>query len=169
MIRELGPQDAAHFRALRQAAMQLDESGMIAVWDDWHAQPLSDIAEMLRQEQESLNDFILGAFEEGELIGMIGFFRPTKPTLGSKGHVWGTFLLPSWRGKGVAGQLLDELIRRARRLPNLMQIQITCGSHHKNSIALYQSRGFRIFATESNALRVGDRYYDELYMMLSLR
>lgn len=168
-IRELTPNDAQQFRALRRMALQLSEDGFVNALEDWDSKPTVAIQEMLREELNSLNDFILGAFHNQTLVGMIGFFRPSKPKLGRKGHIWGTFLLPEWRSQGVGGKLLDELIRRAEKLPGLDQIQLTCINRNKNIISLYRSRGFRIFATEQSAVRIGNYYYDELYMSLDLR
>lgn len=168
-IRELSPDDAEQFRNLRRQAVELSEGGFANALEDWDDKPLDKIRQMLAEERVSLNEFILGAVEKGELIGMIGFFRPTKPKLGRKGHVWGTFILPQWRGEGVGGQLLDELIRRASRLPNLEQIQLTCINRNKNTVLLYQSRGFRIFAREKSAVHIGNYFYDELYMSLDIQ
>ena len=123
---------------------------------------------MLQEEHDSLNDFILGAFVDDYLVGMIGFFRPTKPTLGHKGHIWGMFIMPAWRGQRLAGKLLDMLIQRVRKLPNVEQLQLTTTNHYKAAISLYRSRGFRIFATEEASIRIGENKYDELYMLLNL-
>lgn len=168
-IRELTPDDAEQFRELRRMALQLSEDGFVNALEDWDNKPMPEVRQMLREELDSTNDFILGAFEDETLIGMIGFFRPSKPMLGQKGHIWGAFLLPEWRSQGVGGKLLDELIRRAERIPGLHQLQLTCINRNKNVISLYRSRGFRIFATEQSAVRIGNYYYDELYMNLELR
>jgi len=168
MIRELTPDDAAQFKALRKRAVDLSEGGFAVALDDWINKSLDDIQEMLRQEQDSLNDFILGAFVDGQLVGMIGFFRPTKPKLSQKGHIWGTFMTPEWRGQRLAGKLLDMLIQRARKLPGLTQLQLTTSNQYKAAISLYRSRGFRVFATEEQVIRVGENIYDELYMTLNL-
>ena len=168
MIRELIPEDAAQFKTLRQRAVDVNEGGFAISLDDWINRPINEIEVMLEQEQSSLNDFILGAFVDDKLVGMIGFFRPTKPKLGEKGHIWGTFMSPEWRGKRLAGQLLDELISRARKLPGVHQLQLTTTNQYKAAISLYRSRGFRVIATEAAVIRVGENIYDELYMTLNL-
>jgi len=168
MIRELTPEDAAQFKKLRQRAVDVSEGGFAVALDDWINHSIDNIQKMLQQEQDSLNDFILGAFVDGILVGMIGFFRPTKPTLGQKGHIWGTFMSPEWRGHGLAGKLLDELIGRARKLPGVTQLQLTTTNQYKAAISLYRSRGFRVIATEEQVIRVGENIYDELYMTMNL-
>lgn len=168
-IRELTPEDADQFRQLRRAAVKSNEGGFASAMDEWISKSLTEISEILEDEFTSPNEFILGAFNEGQLIGMIGFFRPDRPKLERNGHIWGTFLLPEYRGKGIAGRLLDELIKRARNMQGLEQIQLTTLNRSKSSVSLYRSRGFRIFATEKSAVKMGDQRYDELYMLLSLR
>jgi ribosomal protein S18 acetylase RimI-like enzyme len=167
MIRELSPEDAQQFKELRRRAVELNESGFASALDEWWSRPIPEIEAMLKEEHASLNDFILGAFEGDQLVGMVGFFRPAKPKLERKGHIWGMFLLPEWRGQRIAGQLLDELISRAKKLPGLEQLQLTTLNRYKASISLYKSRGFRIFATEAGSIRAGDQIFDELYMSLT--
>ena len=169
MIREVTPKDAEPFRELRRAAVMHNEGGFASAMDEWISKSLTEIGEILENEFTSPNDFILGAFDDDKLVGMIGFFRPARPKLERNGHIWGTFLLPKYRGKGTAGQLLDELIKRARHMQGLEQIQLTTLNQYKSSVSLYRSRGFRIFATEKSAVKMGGQYYDELYMLLSLK
>lgn len=169
MIRELTPKDAAQFKALRQRAAELSEGGFAVALDDWTNRPLQEIEKMLQQEHESFNDFILGAFVDDQLVGMVGFFRPTKPTLGHKGHIWGMFMNPEWRGHGLAGKLLDDLINRVRKLPRVEKLQLTTTNQYKAAISLYKSRGFQIIATEEQSIRVGNTRYDELYMSMNLK
>lgn len=168
-IRELTPNDAEQFRRLRREAVKLSEDGFASAMDEWESKSLTEIRELLEDEFTSPNDFILGAFSEDKLVGMIGFFRLNKPTLERRGHIWGTFLLPEFRHAGTAGKLLDELIRRAKRMHQLDDIQIVTLNHSKSTVILYRSRGFRVFATEKEAVRMGDHSFDELYMTLSLR
>lgn len=169
MIRELTPQDAEEFRQLRRDAVMSNEGGFASAMDEWISKSLTEIEEILENEFTSPNEFILGAFFKEGLVGMIGFFRPDRPKLERHGHIWGTFILPRYRGKGIAGQLLDELIKRAKQMNGVEQIQLTTLNRSKSSIALYRSRGFRIFATEKSAVKLGDQQFDELYMLLSLK
>lgn len=168
-IRELNPNDAEEFRKLRREAVRLSEDGFASAMDEWESKSLTEIRELLEDEFTSPNDFILGAFRGRELVGMIGFFRPNKPTLERRGHVWGTFLLPDFRNAGTAGKLLDELIRRAKQMHQLEDVQIVTLNYSKSIVILYRSRGFRVFATEKAAVRIGRSSFDELYMTLSLR
>ncbi|MCP5096598.1 MAG: GNAT family N-acetyltransferase [Chloroflexi bacterium] len=169
MIRELTPEDAHQFKELRRRSVELSEAGFASALDEWWSRPIPEIEAMLKEEHASMNDFILGAFESNKLVGMVGFFRPSKPKLGRKGHVWGMFLLPEWRGQRIAGQLLDELLNRAKKIPGLEQLQLTTLNRYKASIALYRSRGFHVFATEEGSIRAGDQLFDELYMSLTFK
>ena len=168
MIREITPKDAEAFRELRRASVMQNEGGFASALDEWISKSLTEISEILEDEFTSPNDFILGAFEQEQLVGMIGFFRPARPKLERHGHIWGTFLLPAYRNKGIAGKLLDELVKRAKQMQGIEQIQLTTLNQYKSSVLLYKSRGFRVFATEKAAVKVGDDVYDELYMQLSL-
>ncbi len=169
MIRELTAEDAQQFKDLRQKAFEINEGGFAADLDEWRTKPVAEVKKMLEQEYASMNDFILGAFEAEQLVGIIGFFRPSLPKISRKGHVWGTFLLPEWRGKRIAGQLLDELINRAQHMQNLNRLQLTTSTQFKAAISLYKSRGFTRFATETGIFHSGQHQFDELYMRLILK
>lgn len=45
--------------------------------------------------------FILGAFHEDVIVGMIGFVREHKKKLNHKGTIWGTYVAREFRGQGI--------------------------------------------------------------------
>ena len=168
-IRELTADDAEAFRDLQRVAAQLAESGFTSSLDAWESKSLTEISRILAAEHASHHEFILGAFIDHKLVGMVGFFRPSRPRPEPRGHVWGMFMRPEWRGKGIAGQLMDQLIAHAKKMPNLYTIQLTTLDRSKGIIALYRSRGFEVFATEQQVIRIGQVQYNELYMQLNLK
>ena len=64
---------------------------------------------------------------------------------------------------------MTELLRIARSQPSLELINLAVGSHNTPAKCLYESLGFRIYARDVHALKIGDEYVDEEFMVLHLR
>jgi ribosomal protein S18 acetylase RimI-like enzyme len=114
------------------------------------------------------NSFLLGAFVGGRLRGMVGFARETSLKRRHKGVVWGVYVAPELRGRGVGRRLLEELVRRARALPGLERILLAANAADPVATTLYKSFGFRTFGHEAAALKIGGRYVDDEHMVLDL-
>src|SRR5262249_4695201 len=72
-IRALTESDVAVFWPLRLEALRTVPEAFGSDYEDARARPLSYAAERLRAATP--DDFTLGAFEQGALIGMVGFRR----------------------------------------------------------------------------------------------
>ena len=113
-------------------------------------------------------NFVVGAFHDGNLIGMAGFYRHRNIKEQHKGVIWGVFVKSSHRGRGVGRALVSAVLDRIRRLSGLEQIQLTVATTQKPARELYLRFGFQPFAIESQALRVNGEYIDEEHMVLRL-
>jgi L-amino acid N-acyltransferase YncA len=81
--------------------------------------------------------------------------------------VWGVYVSPSQRGKGVGKALMQEIIRRARQLDGLEQITLVA-SAKLPAQKLYQSVGFESYGLERRSLKIGTEYVDDVLMVLWL-
>lgn len=113
-------------------------------------------------------NFILGAFVDGELIGMAGFYRENRMKLRHRGTIWGVYVIPEQRRQGVGNRLLSELIKRIKLLPGLEQVYINVVTTNKEARNLYELLSFKPYGLDKNALKLGDRYLDEENMVLYL-
>jgi len=165
-IRDLNASDAAAFSRLRLEALEREPRAFGESAEEHRTTSPDVIASRLAARKSE--NFVLGAFSDGELVGTIGFSRDARLKRRHKGRVWGVYVSESHRGRGTAQRLLSELIRRARAEPGLEQIILTVGQHQSAAKRLYASSGFQVFAQEERALKVGDSYVDEDYMVLYL-
>ncbi|CAA9211657.1 MAG: hypothetical protein AVDCRST_MAG93-47 [uncultured Chloroflexia bacterium] len=165
-IRMLNVTDAAAFRALRLRALQDHPEAFAMSVEEEQSQPLEAAAERLRGMSDE--EFIACAFIDAQLAGMAGFRRFKSPKIRHKAHVWGMYVAPEARGRQVGRALLDEVIQRARALPGLEDVALAVTVGNDSARRLYLAAGFVPYCVEPRFLKIGDRYWDIEWMVLSL-
>jgi ribosomal protein S18 acetylase RimI-like enzyme len=111
-------------------------------------------------------NFVIGAFVDSDLLGMVGFYRELPLKRRHRGGIWGMFVAPSSRGRGVGTALLAEALRRAKAMPGLRCVHLSVTATQVSARKLYSNAGFRSYGTEPEALMVGERYLAEDHMIL---
>ena len=101
---------------------------------------------------------------DSELVGMGGAHWSTKAKLRHVAEVYGVYVSPEIRGKGVAARLMRRLLDELRALRRIEKVSLTVNSELPVAVALYEKLGFEIVGTARRELKVDGRYYD-LYMM----
>lgn len=168
-IRELTEADTTPYLALRLRALRDHPDAFGASYDEEAARPVEYTVERLRAAAASPDDFILGAFDDGTLVGMVGLRRATFAKVRHHGFIWGMYATPEVRGRGVGRALLAEAIRRARSIHGVEQINLSVMMTNTAARALYISAGFEVYGLEKRALKLPDgTYLDEEHMVLWL-
>ena len=111
-------------------------------------------------------NFVVGAFIDSELVGMVGFYRELRRKRRHKGGIWGMFVARSSRSRGVGAALLREALGIAEAIPGLRCVHLSVTSTQAAAWKLYTNAGFRSYGTEPEALMVGEQYIDEEHMVL---
>ncbi len=113
--------------------------------------------------------YILGAVEtNGSISGMVGYSGSDLNKLRHKGRLWGLFVLPEQRGRGIASELIKSVLDTARELLDVEQVQLAVSTHNQASYGLYLRLGFAVYGTEVRALKIGSEYVDEYLMVKHL-
>lgn len=121
-----------------------------------------------RLRSSCADNFVMGAVDGSELVGMAGFWRDQNRKERHKGHIWGVFVAPAYRGKRVGRALIGAILDCARNLSDLVQVQLVVSTKATEARSLYSSYGFRSFGVEPQALMVNGHYVDEEHMVLFL-
>jgi len=119
-----------------------------------------------RWKQQLATMSIFAAFDGSRIVGCAGFRVHELLQMKHRGVFFGMYVHPDYRGKGVGQQLLTALIVHAKN----HVIQLHCGAKSINTpaIALYEKNGFVRYVLEPRAIKVGDTYYDDVWMVLKL-
>lgn len=166
-IRILTPADATAFFKLRIESLERDPRAFAASTEEDAAMPLEIVAKRLQAVPEG--SFALGAFDNGELIGIAGFHRAQRLKMLHKGDIWGVYVTPEFRGRGIARQMLSTILDRLRTYPTLDHVLLHVSDSQAGARHLYESLGFETCGHERRAHKIGDEYVDQYQMVLFLK
>jgi len=165
-IRHLAEADAEAYHRVRLRALRDHPDAFGRAYEE--AQSLAEMAEEFRSRHDGEASFILGALAAGELLGTVGCSRDHGLKNRHKALIWGMYVAPEARGRGVGRALLEAAIDRARAWPGLEQLTLGVAVHNQPARALYRECGFEAFGLERRCLKLADRYIDEEHMVLFL-
>ena len=161
-IRRLEQSDAADFRFIRLFALQTAPEAFGSTWEMEAPRPLSAWEDRLKIPAA------FGAYENGKIVGMARFVQDTgSDKERHKGSVYGMFVAPEARARGVGSALLAALIEYASDI--VEQLRLGVVDTNAEAIRLYQKHGFEIYGTEIRALKSQCGYSNEVLMALRLK
>ena len=163
-IRTLGVKDARLLIALRREALGTEPLAFAA-------SPADDVA----LEMESVHSFlekpdtqaVYGSFDRADLVGMFGLLKHTKMKQRHKAAIWGMYVQPGFRRRGVGRALLAAAIDHARTW-SVDQLQLSVTESAVAAKQLYEAAGFRAWGAEPRALQWNERFMEEHHLALDL-
>jgi len=159
-IRKLLPSDARAYREIRLEALASNPEA-------FGSSSESEAAEALAWFENRLSGSeVFGALSDAELLGIAGFLIQQGPKRAHKATLWGMYVRPQARNMALGRRLAEAVIDAARRQAELIQLCVV--SENQAARRLYSGLGFVEYGLEKNALKQGERYYDEVLMALPL-
>jgi RimJ/RimL family protein N-acetyltransferase len=166
-IRFLTPDDAPEYRRLRLEMLEGEPRAFSSSVEEHQMLSMDELRRRIGSVEE--DQFMVGAFNDGRLLGVVGFHREKGLKTRHKGRIWGVYVAPEKRGHGHARKMFQTILQRASTIAGLEQILLSVAAAQTAAFRLYQSLGFESWGCEPRGLRVGDEYIDEHYMILRLK
>jgi GNAT superfamily N-acetyltransferase len=162
-IRRLGLADASALVELRREALEAEPLA-------FGASPADDVGLVVESVRGFLSNHetqaVFGQFDGARPVGMIGLVKAAKVKQRHKATIWGMYVTPNARNKGVGRALLEAAIGHARGW-GLDQLQLSVTEAAPTARRLYEAAGFRLWGQERRALHWNGRFVDEYHLVLS--
>lgn len=164
-IRLITENDAAEFYRLRLLGLELNPEAFGEDAESFKRSTLEAVGERILKNSNN-GGFILGAFVDATLVGLLCLACSNAIKTQHRGHLWGVFVDPKYQRRGIAANLLSEAMKEARKNSILTQIDLCVNSENKQAYSLYEKFGFKLYGTDPGKLKIGLQFFDE-HLMIS--
>ena len=163
-IRLLDSRDRAAFRGLRLIALGSDPESFMMTTEEERNVPRLMVEKFL--DFPTSSSFFLGAFDEGEIKGMIGAIGSAYAKRRHIAEILSLYVHPNVRGRGIGRRLLGTALDRVFSAPQIRRVKLSVVASNMQAIALYQAFGFVECGREPDAYAIGERSWDLVDMSL---
>lgn len=152
MIRPIEAGDIPSYKALRLEMLELHPEAFGGSVEETKAMSEEDLLAWLDKSM------VYGAFENSALIGTAAFYTVNNLKSRHQGRLFGVYIRPEHRGKGIAHKLMEAVLDHAKGL--VKQIHTCVTTTNDSALRLYQKFGFEVYGTEPRGICLGDHCYD---------
>ncbi len=163
-IRIMTPDDAEACALLRREMLLDSPSAFASSPEDDMGSDAGIVKERLAMGPDNV---VIGAWSP-ELVGSVGIYRESKLKIRHRLSIWGMYVAPAFRNRGLGTALVKAAIAHGRQLDAVVQIHLEVNENAGAAQSLYEALGFRVWGTEPSALYVDGKYWAEHHMVLVL-
>jgi ribosomal protein S18 acetylase RimI-like enzyme len=176
----LQPADAARYARLRLRMLEDSPWAFASSPEDDMARDLGLLAAKLGEAQNSIvavegdsarnasGGNASTAAGAAELVAAAGVVRMKPRKSSHRASIWGVFVLPEHRGRGLGRKVVETAIGLARSWPGVVYVDISVSMNSPAARELYERLGFEAWGREPEALEHGGRRFDEVHLSLRL-
>ncbi|MEC4886467.1 MAG: GNAT family N-acetyltransferase [Scytonema sp. PMC 1070.18] len=166
IIKKLTKLDAEDYRNIRLEALYNNPDAFGTMYDEEAIITIDKFRERIPVDN---NNFILGCYQDKELIGIVAFHQTVRIKLRHKAYIRSMYVQPQHRGKGIGKLLLNELIERAKAINEVEILLLDVVTNNFSAKQLYLSFGFQIYGIEKMAYELNHQYFDIESMFLQIK
>jgi ribosomal protein S18 acetylase RimI-like enzyme len=109
-----------------------------------------------------------GAFAGAEIVGTVALEFSAKPKTRHKALVVGMYVMPAWRGRGLARSLLKAAIDHCVTRGDIRVVQLEVTEGNEPAAKLYHELGFAQYGLEPMAVLTPSGFKSKVHMWLHL-
>lgn len=166
-IRRLAPADSRAYRHLMLEAYERHPHAFTSSVAERRALPMAWWEARL-DAAPTASSVVLGAFEEQRIAGVIGIEFETREKARHKAALFGMYVPPVFRHRGLGSALVRAALDCIRTRPWVRIVQLTVTDGNAAARALYEACGFTAFGVEPFAVAVGADYVAKVHMWRKL-
>ena len=155
-IRALAATDVEAYRELRLAALAISPEAFGSSYEEEARLSMDSFRAHVVSDGPSV---IFGALAGSQLVGMAGFMANERLKRRHRGTLWGVFLMPEWRGRGLGGRLVARVIEHATA--HVLILQASVVTTNQSARQVYARLGFVPYGVERQALLIDGTFYDD--------
>lgn len=170
-VRFLNTNDALVYRELRKFSLQEAPFAFSDSYEDEAEKAIEDYEQEIETIGFPYEKFTLGAYTDlNELIGFVKYKRDQRAKARHRASLHSLYVLPKYRGIGIAKQLVTELLKIVEPISSIEQIQLwALLSDESSTVGFYEKIGFKISGgIFKNDLLINGRYVDAVCMVMNL-
>lgn len=150
--RKLAPDNSKQYRAIRLESLRLHPESFGADYEEQSALPKLMFEKAIEEPVDER--FVMGAIDEGDLIGICGFipfvlYKGLELT--DAGTIIQMYVKAAYRGRKIGLGLVKAVVEEAFKLPEINQIVLGVMTGNKSAIRVYEQAGFEKILTEGGA------------------
>lgn len=114
-------------------------------------------------------DAAIFAVREGDrLVAAAGVAREEALKKRHIATIWGVYVAPGARGRGMARAVVSAAMNEAKSWPGIGSLHLAVSSNAPVARRLYESLGFREWGNEPDAVRINGVSYSEHHMAMAI-
>jgi GNAT superfamily N-acetyltransferase len=165
-VRSVGSREVEALYRLRLRALAEDPDAFDQTVADAQAKGIEPLAELLAMAAQG-QELVLFGEVDGVPSGVVFVSRSRRPRSGHRARLWGMWVAPEVRGRGVGRALVAEAVQWCRE-HGVEMVDLWVVTDHHRAIRMYERAGFRICGTARDGMRWQGVPQDEHQMTIHL-
>jgi ribosomal protein S18 acetylase RimI-like enzyme len=109
-----------------------------------------------------------GQNDAWQIVALAGIFRMKGPKFAHRARIWGVYVEPEHRCRGLGQEVMRSAIELAESWAGVDFIDLGVSANSPEARHLYDRLGFKEWGREPDATEHEGRRYDEIYMALRI-
>lgn len=163
-IRQFKPEEWQTYKAVRLKALESDPRFFSASFDESRGLP----DQKWQEDLLSPDIAVFGVFRHGDVIGLTGIAIDRNDPAKETAKLWGSWLEPQWRGKGLSRKIYETRLNWAKARPPVKRVTVSHRKSNAISKRANQRWGFK-FTHAADAVWPGGQKETEFFYELLIR